>query len=322
MVRFARSLLVCLSLVYSLGASALHTIQSEFEGPVYIKSWQHWQPSWNVERDLSLPPVFKIIRGWDGTHQPTLVFEYVQAEGGDQAILVCEGKRRQGQWNFERYKTEFPVAGVNMHAHRYFVFTGDGCVDEKGKSVTERISVQVIRKGQVVFNYSVVPMYVRGPQTFGYNEVPAYMAHAGSGTIQVATEISDDSPDYWDSVLVEPRIRFQDSTKLGKGSIVGLHRHRGSQEIYWADVGLIRVQNGVAGVVGNSYRNVRLWDPSKKDFREVDEVRAEGGWIETRILDHGEKGIIVPNLQNENVVYFHGVEALQDCAFWTAGARN
>lgn len=322
MVKFVRSLLVFCGLFASFGAFALHTVQSEFEGPVYIKSWQHWQPSWNVERDLSIPPLYKIIRGWDGAHTPTVVFEWTLAQPGDQARLVCEGKKRKGQWDFETYKTEFPLSSVNLHAHKYFLFTGDGCVDASGKSVTERISVEVIRKGEVAFAYSVVPMYVRGSKTFGYNEVPAYMAHAGSGTIHVATEISDQSPDYWDGVRVEPVVKFLDSTSLGKGSVVGLHRHRGSQEIYWADVGELRVQNGVAGVVGNTYRNVRLWDPTTREFREVDEVRGEGGWIETRILEHGEKGIIVPNIKNENVIYFHGVQSLRDCAFWTAGSRN
>lgn len=322
MEKFARSLFVALALIYSFNASALHTVQSEFEGPVYIKSWQHWQPSWNVERDLSIPPVFKILRGWDGARTPAVVFEYVLAEPGDQAVMVCEGKRRKGQWDFERYQKEFPLVSVNLHAHKYFLFEGDGCVDEKGKNVTEKISVKVIRKGGVAFEYSVTPMYVRSAETFGYNEVPAYMAHAGSGAIHVATEISDASPDFWDGVKVEPRVNFLDSTYVKKDGVVGLHRHRGSQEMYWADKGMLRVQNGVAGVAGNSYRNVRLWDPSSKEYREVDEVRAEGGWIETRVLEHGEKGIIVPNLANENVVYFHGVQALQDCAFWTAGARN
>jgi len=302
-------------------------IQSEFRGPVALSVWQHWQASWNVERDRSFPETFRLTRGWEESQKPFVDFYWEGSLPGDIAFLTCEGLRRKGEWEVEPFRSQIWEARARLDSGKsHFDFAEvESCLDIGGKSLATKLIVQVRRDNQMVFEYALIPMYVRG-KDLGYwdNQIVAYSAHAGAGSIRVSTQLAGEQGwDTWDGTRVEPRLTFGDLNHMTEGSEIGLHRHVTNQEMYLVAEGKLKVENGVAPLTGNSARKVRrLFDAVTGEFRDVEQFQAEGGWIESRVIEPQQFSLIVPHPGNGGTVYFHGARAVTPCAFWTMGARN
>lgn len=318
--------LTLFSLATCLTTFAAFQEQSRFVGPLELKVWKHWQPSWNVEAETS-PRGFSLIRSIDGERGQVSLTLYDQRKTELKGILRCEALKRTDTWKVElKTGREFSTVNFqNPQGDAQFIWdNSDDCVDVSEKNITQKLSVRVTDKqGKELFSYSVSPMYVRGKnQSYWNNPISSFSAHAGTGNISIATLLSGENGwDQWNGTLVKPILSFADRNTMKAGALVGLHRHEANQEIYLIESGQAEMVMGVAARVSDSYKTMRPWD-EKGEKKETDEFAAQGGWKETRFLNPAEAAIIVPSPTDKNTVYFHGINARTDVVFWTMGSRN
>lgn len=320
--------LFALSLVISLTATATaeYKIQSRFVGPVNLKVWKHWQPSWNVEDDTSNFR-FALYRSASGEKGKVTLSLFNEKESDVTGQLECEAYKRTEQWKVEKKlgKTLTATGTRAPHGELEFAFEGaDDCIDVAGKNLTQKILVRVVNnKGKGIFEYSVMPMYVRGKNhTYWNNEIPPYTAHGGSGKISVATMLAGEAGwDTWNGTVVKPELLFADRNTMKAGAVIGMHRHEANQEAYVIESGQAEMIMGIAQKHGEIRKTQKVWD-GDGNKQDTDEFSAAGGWKEIRYLEPGEMAIIVPNKEHKDTVYFHGIRAATDLVFWTMGSRN
>ena len=317
-------LFTALSPVFSWGAWEL---QSEFSGPVNLNVWRHWQASWNVEEvdASSLANHFVLSRGREGGRPVVrLSFQGI----GDSARLDCRAIVRKDTWRVEE-ENNTPIfasraSGGLSDSSSSFIFSGaDACLDQLGQRIVTEIRFSVSDRNGATFSYGLRPMYVRGKNaSYWDNPIDPYSAHAGTGLIRVATAMTAESGwDRWDGVLVRPTLNFVDRNMMSAGGRVGLHRHEANQELYFIESGRALMKMGMAPKASSNRSVLRRWSGSGGD-QATEEFSAEGGWLETRSLEAGEIAVIVPNSENRDTVYFHGIDAQTDLIFWTMGSKN
>lgn len=299
-------------------------VESRFVGPVDLRVWRHWQPSWNVE-NLTTEPQFELIRGIGGDHGAYVLLRVRRTDGPLTAHLFGAALVRKGDWEMEtRDIPPRALSGTPVDGWTEFVFRASGeFFDINERRLVTRISFVVEREGERVFAYDLAPMFARGKNQASWNNpIPAYSAHGGSGAINVAT-LFDQSKgwDNWMGTPVAPRLAYFERNTLQAGAIINLHRHEANQEIWLVDEGAFVVMNGVAARASDTYQTERRWDESGAR-QMTDEFKANGGWIETRPVLPSDFTVIVPNAQQINTVFFHGIRAVTDGAFFTLGEKN
>jgi hypothetical protein len=298
--------------------------QSTFRGPVQLKVWRHWQQSWNVEEVPGQRFQFELARGLQG---PGVVLKFRSERNDLRATIKCDRYVKTGVWSMEDHAGPVFDSESATREENLLVFkipAANECVDQENTRIVTRISFDIWSiSGEKVFSYSVVPMYVRGPATYYWkNDIPPYNAHAGSGQISVSNLFNGESTtDRWDGTLVKPVLNFVDRNKMMPGSFIGLHRHESNQEAYFMESGRAKMIVGVAARSSGNRTVSRVWDQAGAT-QQTEEYEANGGWLETRIMGPGEISVIVPNSSQNNNVYFHGIEALEESTFWTMGTKN
>ncbi len=310
-------------------AKAQNKIQSSFKGPVSLKVWEHWQQSWNVE-EVSTSYLFELQRGTqeNGNAYTTLKLKSVMNDL--EARIQCESYVPRDMWSMQVQQSETLSQKAQSYdaGNAYFHFDKAPCTDEVSKRIVRRISFKVFNNiGEEVFNFSLVPMYVRSKdQNYWNNPIPAYSAHAGTGDVMVSNWISDGNDpqsDTWGDVRVKPVLNFVDLNFMKKDAKIGLHRHERNQEAYLIVEGKATMLMGLAPKVpGSEERVSRPWSLAQGDVRDVNQFSAYGGWIESRILNANELSVIVPRPDNNDTVYFHGINAEEDTRFFTMGTKN
>lgn len=317
------SLTIFLALFFP--CASLAGVQSEFRGPVRLKVWQHWQQSWNVEDVTADNAQFFFERGTENG-VPYIQLRYRNSAGQDlKARIRCDGYVRTALWNVAE-KTGNPYAIVGRRDGEWNIFrlaNAPECLDKAGDRIVTRVEMEVFSGARQVFAYQLKPMYVRGSKSHYWNNpIDPFSAHGGFGQVSVATAMSGESGwDKWNGVLVKPTLDFVDRNTMTAGSLVGLHRHQTNQELYFIEMGQMKMLAGVANRSGANYTALRLWDGSGR-VQETTEFQAAGGWIEERILEAGEVSVIVPAGLQKDTIYFHGIQALTNATFWTMGAKN
>lgn len=320
------------SFLFSISAFAADSVQSRFSGPVELKVWKHWQASWNVEEIKPERYTFDLFRGHTDAGKPFFRVHFNSLVKVSEARLECEAYVANDMWSMrkEKLQTQSKSLSEAILDTNVFVFEDSNCVDEAQKKIVTKISFQIFNEeGVVVYGYSVKPMYLRGrDQNYWDNEIPSYSAHAGSGTIFVANgidekRIDNQRTDTWDGVSVNPTLNFLDRNRMKAGAKIGLHRHEANQELYLIEEGSAWMHMGLAPVVDGSLERVqRKFSLAEGDVQITDQFTAQGGWIESRLMTKGQISVIVPNPSNNNTVYFHGIDAVEDTVFFTMGTKN
>lgn len=302
-------------------------VQSTFEGPVELKVWKHWQESWNVETPPSNnAKKFDLERGVELSGDAYVSLRYIGELKTPRATLQCKSLTRSGTWEVQpavgkSYFTEYRVKRDNQYIFNFA--KAEDCLDRLGERIVTEIAFEFLNGSTSVYQYTVKPMYVRGKNNaYWDNKIDPYSAHAGKGSISIAGALKGESGwDIWDGVLVKPLLNFVDRNTLSAMSTIGLHRHEANQELYFIESGEAKMTTGIARKKGDVYEVSRKWDVNEKE-QNTSEFFAEGGWIEHRKLTTGELAVIVPNPQDRENVYFHGIEAKTDVVFWTMGTKN
>lgn len=91
--------LLFLSCVLGAISQADDTIQSRFVGPVRLAVWQHWQPSWNVERDSTFPIRFELVRGTASNGSAFTRLIYSGSEASLRVRLAGRAFFRTGEYS-------------------------------------------------------------------------------------------------------------------------------------------------------------------------------------------------------------------------------
>ncbi|MEZ4749357.1 MAG: hypothetical protein R3B54_01650 [Bdellovibrionota bacterium] len=307
-----------------VGAWAFGGVQSTFTGPASLKVWQHWQQSWNVEDVTAGEWKFKLTRGMDGP-TPFVSLEYKSSDKELKATVQCRYRERTDVWQNQiaegKEKQVQSRSGGDVATFEFKNFAD--CVDQNEKRIVESIKFKIEKGDKTIYEYSLTPMYVRGKnQVYWDNPIAAYSAHAGSGKIRVATAMSAEAKwDKWQGILVKPVLEFVDRNTMEAEAFIGLHRHEAHQEAYFIESGEAVMLSGVSARSGENYKTLRQWD-EKGATQETTQFDAEGGWVESRNLSSGEVSVVVPNPENKDAVYFHGIRAVKDTVFWTMGSKN
>lgn len=316
-----------LATAFAGGARA--EIQGRFVGPVSLKIWKHWQASWNVENTTPAEgSLFELIRARDRSGNAYVTLNFRQRRRGDaplRARLQCTAYVRNGDWSVEERtgRESFADGSPNGESMGFSFYGVDDCIDTSEERIVTRIRFEVLSGRRSVYAATLVPMYVRGKHnSYWKNPIDPYLVHGGEGSIQVAASMAGEMGwDLWDGILVKPSLGFVERSLLTAGSVLGLHRHERNQEVLSLESGSVELTLGMAARVGDSYRVQRKWDSTGKSM-ETEEFQAQGGWMETRTLHAGELGVIVPNPERQDMVYFHGLKVVENLVLWTMGSRN
>lgn len=301
--------------------------QNIFRGPIQLKVWKHWQASWNVEDVTGDNFAFELIRQ---ESPASLVLNYRTTEPSLRAEITCDRLQKVADWAMAPQTGSTQSAQMFQNSNHQFQtarFTNPrDCLDLGGQRIITNIRFRVVRttNNQEIFAYAVNPMYVRGPQIYRVNNpIDPHSAHAGRGQISVGKQMTaEDGNDFWDGILVKLSLGFVDLNRMLAGGVIGLHRHERNQEAYLIQSGQGRMLVGVAQQVpGSNRREQRRWNSAGAN-QETDVFDANGGYIEQRDLGPGDIAVIVPNPNNSNTIYFHGIEALTDLTFSTMGTKN
>lgn len=305
-------------------------VQSVFKGPVELKVWQHWQQSWNVE-NVTSKHLFELERGVSPDGKTYLKLDLNSVMNELEARIKCVSYVPKDLWSMKVESSAVFSSQQSVEssgALKRFYFSDIPCVDQLKKRIVKNINFEIYNGlGERVFDFNLEPMYVRSKnQNYWDNQISPYSAHAGSGDISVSNWISDSSDpqgDTWGGIRVNPTLNFVDLNRMKKGSSIGLHRHESNQEAYLILNGEATMHVGLSPVQSNSRERVqRPWSLAPGDVKEVDQFSTYGGWIESRVLRAGEMSVIVPNPQNKETVYFHGIDANEDTVFFTMGTKN
>ena len=309
-----------LLIVYAIYADA----QSSFTGPIQIKVWKHWQQSWNVENVTAENYQFTLVRGIGSSE---VILKYRTTETSLNASIKCEGYIKTDKWSMQVREGTNQTTSSGIRDGQFIILkfpSNTECVDSEGLRIVTKISFQISRpSGQKIYDYSLVPMYVRGKDTYYWkNDISSYSAHAGTGQISVSNLFSGEKNiDLWNGILVKPILNFVDRNTMTTGSFIGLHRHENNQEAYFMESGEAKMIVGLVSRSTPDRRVHRKWEENGS-AQETDEFSAEGGWVESRVLKPGEVSVIVPSANQPNAVYFHGIQAIQNSVFWTMGTKN
>jgi hypothetical protein len=306
----------------------MDVIQGEFSGPVNLKIWKHWQQSWNVEYQSPDSWTFQLIRGFTSDGQALVKVHFKTSATGLTATIQSELAVRSGEWDMsKKIGTALTASGQSTQPGiTDFEFVGaDEFLDISEKQFVNSIRITITKTTGTLFDQTLLPMYVRGKQgVYWNNAIDSYRAHAGGGSIQVATASAAERPQFelWNGISVQPTLNFIERNTLSAGAIIGLHRHEENQEMYLMESGSAMMRMGVAPVSSEVYKTRRQWDGSSSTMTDTDEFQARGGWIESRVLTAGQYSVIVPDPKSKNSVYFHGIEAVTPTLFWTMGTKN
>jgi hypothetical protein len=314
-------------LFFVVRAEADDIIQSRFIGPVRLAVWEHWQPSWNIERDTSFPAKFELVRGAKGPSGPAFTrLTYFGEEKNLRVRMSGRAFYRTGEYSDS--EKDIPTVEINgdwREGKTLFELNDDRFMDISGKQIVTRISFDIFAGSESILSYQLVPMYVRGSRNFHWEtETDPYMAHAGAGEIEISNgTTTDDEPpvDFWNGTLVRPELRFIDRNRLGAGGRIGLHRHVSNQEMWLVESGNIIASHGMAPMTSESPMRVERQWSSRGDTKTVTQFHAQGGWIEERAMQTGEYFVIVPNGDINNVC-FHGLLATSRSITFTMGRKN
>lgn len=297
-------------------------VQSRFVGPVDLNVWRHWQPSWNVE-NVTREIQFELIRGEDALGRPYVRLRYRSTRPGLTAHIGARIVERDGNWGVrERTLLDLPpVPGVTGAEWTDFWFEGTAdLIDRDDVRAVTQIGFTIFDHEREIYHYGLEPMFARG--RYWNNPIEGYSAHAGSGSISVATYFDAEKGwTEWNGQRVAPELAYIERNTLSADAVIGLHRHERNQEIWQVERGLFVVHNGMAARAAPTISNERPWDGTGKLVR-TDEFPARGGWIESRHLGPGELSMIVPNPKQNDNVQFHGIRALTEGVFWTMGKKN
>lgn len=321
--------LLSLSLTHGLLAQSFSQVQSEFRGPVEGIVWKHWQASWNVEVNRGQGQ-FRLTRGRSSTGSPLVKLDYRGDLRYPKAILRGKRRVRSGVW--EVGSQEIPAVSVSQQVTGgdsvSFVFS-DGAkdfLDLPGEQTLLEINFAIFDGDVEVFQHSLTPMFIRGKNSASYwtNEIDPVLAHNGEGSISVSTMLAAENTwEQMNGVLVQPNVSFVERNTLAAGSRIGLHRHEKNQEMYFIEEGRLMMSMGMAKKSSDIYEVTRTFDSLGNSFK-TQEFEIAGGWVETREMNPGDFSVIVPNpIQSRyGEVYFHGIDALENSVFWTAGSKN
>ncbi len=319
-------LLALSTAVSSLAFGAIE-VQNIFEGPVKFAVWQHWQPSWNVERE-PLDPKFRLEIGRADTKGFVRLAFRKHLSTDLTASFWGESWERTGEYEDEsKTITEQKVAGTRIGDGWEFLLSDDEAfLDVSGKRIVTKINFRISdASGNPIYEYGIIPVYVRGSTNFHWSTaIDPYLAHVGRGKIGVANGTTSENPskmDHWNGVLVRPSLQFIDRNILDAGAKIGLHRHEANQEMWLVENGQVLVSHGMAPIIEYDQKVDRIWN-SKGEKRTVTQHIAEGGWIEERTLRRGEYAIIVPNPAHRGNVCAHGLLAVTRSTTFTMGAKN
>lgn len=312
----------------ALRCFATDLVQSEFRGPVDLRVWKHMQDSWNVEEVPGSSPEFILRRGKEVGQKKTVGFLELQytavAEAGLRVRFSGTAYKRFGPRGTKLEAvsvleaSSFVVGGASV-----FRIEAPEYVDEPGTRIVTEIEFEILRGSDCIYHYSVLPMYVRGSQNQYWQEViDPYRAHAGKGVIEVAsTSSSETNLDYWNGQRVQPSLSSIELFTVGRGSMIGLHRHVSNQEMWLINEGQFMVSHGMAKRVSDIQQVVRKWDSTGK-IQSVDEFSAKSLYIEQRKLSSKEYVVIVPDPKETSSFCLHGLVALSEGSFFSMGTKN
>lgn len=310
--------------LYSFSIYGREIIQSRFYGPVKLHVWEHWQPSWNVERDESHPIQFELVRGYNHSGKTFIRLTYFKKmEDGWTVRFGGVARKPNGPYSdFEKLIPGVVAPPKNYEDVTVFELETSEFIDIPGKNIVTEIEFEIRKRGELEFHYRLTPMFVRGSKNYHWKQtIDGYTAHAGEGSIVVSNGTSAEGKlDYWNGVLVQPRINYIDLDVLNQGKI-GLHRHVENQEIWLVYAGSVFVTQGIAPLTGSLYKANRKFSDSES--RDVNQIDALGGYFEERSLTAGEYSIIVPNPSDRGTtVCAHGLVAEAGAVIFSMGGKN
>ncbi len=306
-------------------------IQSSFEGPVDLEVWKHWQTAWNVERIEIQKPLFELKRGFeevkDGTTKGPAFLQLLYRGAKSTGLEVKfwgTAFVRGGQYdNRVEAIPEVKATSRETSDGSLFRFAAPSFLDEAGQRIVLSIHFEILDRGKSLFQYGVIPMYVRGSQNYFWkNQIDPFLAHGGHGHIEVANSSSGENGlDKWNGQLFRPTLDYVDYNFLKAGSEIGMHRHSANQELWLILSGTAVVSHGMAKRAGADYSVHKKVDSAGAEA-PTNAFLASGGWVETRELGPGEFAAIVPNPKDDQSFCFHGLLALSDTFMYTMGTKN
>jgi hypothetical protein len=306
-------------------------IQSYFEGPVDLEVWRHWQSAWNVERIEIQKPSFELIRGFEEAKNGSargpafcqLLYRGVKASGLEVRFWGFAFVRGGKYDNHLEAIPEIRATSQETKEGSVFRFAAPGFLDDPGERIVQSIHFEVLSRGKSLFNYGVLPMYVRGSQNYLWkNPIDSFLAHGGHGQIEVANASSGESGfDKWNGQLFNPTLGFVDYNNLKAGAEIGMHRHLQNQELWLVQSGSVVVSHGMAKRAGHDYSALKKVDSAGAQAT-TDAFPAGGGWLETRELGPGEFAAILPDPKDGQNFCYHGLLAFSDAQVFTMGTKN
>ncbi|MGZ3708649.1 MAG: hypothetical protein ACXVBC_07050 [Bdellovibrionota bacterium] len=283
--------------------------------------------SWNVDEVRPVDYLFQVSRNVDANGAGDLKLIY-RSQESLQATIDCAGLERSGEWKVHVVQgAKLSATGVRENGKNTFHFADTkSCFDENGKRVVREIHFKILQKDHVIFQTTVLPMYLRGTGRFYWgNHVDAYSAHGGSGSgVQVETAMAAERGDWdtWNGTLVKPTVSYFERNSIPAKTVIGLHRHEKNQDVFLMESGEAVVTMGMAEIAGTQHATERKWLGSPPENHATVEYSARGGWIERRPFLPGQIAVIVPDPKESKKVLFHGITAKSDTVFWTLGTKN